>query len=46
LAEAQKAGCPIDTFALKRKASYTAENWALSLAFEEEKLLKTQLRER
>jgi hypothetical protein len=46
LAEAQKAGIPIDTGTLKRIAMNTAEKWSISMAFQETKLLKQQLRDR
>jgi hypothetical protein len=46
LAEAQEAGIPIDTGTLKRIAKNTAENWSSSMAFQETKLLKQQLRDR
>jgi hypothetical protein len=46
LAEAEAAGIPIDTGTLKRIAKYTAENWSSSMAFQETKLLKQQLRDR
>jgi hypothetical protein len=46
LAEAQEAGIPIDTQTLEQIGQYTDENWSTSMAFQETKLLKQQLRDR
>jgi hypothetical protein len=45
LAEAEVAGIPIDTGALSRIAGMTEEKWCISMALQEDKLLKAQLRE-
>jgi ferric-dicitrate binding protein FerR (iron transport regulator) len=45
LAAAQEAGIPINTGTLSRIAMITAENWSISMDFQEDKLLKAKLRE-